>query len=299
MTLRPAGRTSYRCICGRLAALGCALLLACCGKGTTPAENAREFTVRGMVRGLSPDGRTLEVEHEAVPNYMPSMTMPFSLRNPTDAKEVKVGDAISFRLRVTETEAFIDRIEKIHARELELPVRAETKPAAETSLRLRAGDMMPPFQFTNEQGEKLTAETFRGRPYVLTFIFTRCPIPNFCPLMNRNFGELQSAIKGGSGALATTRLLSISFDPDFDTPEVLKQTSTHEGADPAVWNFATGEKPEIERLTQGFSVLVQPEGGTISHGLATALVDGEGRIVEIWRGNGWKPAEVAEKIASL
>jgi protein SCO1/2 len=164
---------------------------------------------------------------------------------------------------------------------------------------LRAGDAMPPFQLRNEQGEKLTAEAFRGRPYVITFIFTRCPIPNFCPLMNRNFGELQSAIKGGAGALATTRLLSISFDPEFDTPAVLKEMAGHEGADPAIWNFATGEKPEIVRLTKGFSVLVQPEAGTISHGLATALVDGEGRIVEIWRGNGWKPAEVVEKIASL
>jgi protein SCO1/2 len=152
--------------------------------------------------------------------------------------------------------------------------------------------MMPPFALTDQNGERITLETLRGHPFVLTFIFTRCPIPNFCPLMSKNFTELQGAIKNGSGTLAQTRLLSISFDPDFDTPQILKSYAEHEQADRKIWAFATGEKSQIDNLTRAFSVYVQAEAGTISHGLATALIGEDGKIARIWRGNGWRPSEV-------
>ncbi len=157
---------------------------------------------------------------------------------------------------------------------------------------------MPQFKLTDQDGKPVTLETFRGHPFVLTFIFTRCPIPNFCPRMSENFAELQKTILGASGDLAGTRLLSISFDPEHDTPEVLRPYAEHAGADLAIWTFASGAPAEIQRLTKGFSVLVQPESGTISHSLTTALVDGDGKITKIWRGNGWKPAEVASQIAA-
>ena len=114
--------------------------------------------------------------------------------------------------------------------------------------------------------------------------------------MSKNFAELQRAIKDGAGAIGQTKLLSISFDFEFDTPLILKKYAEAEQADPARWSFATGEKSEIETLTRGFSVLVQPEAGTISHSLATALIDRDGRIQKIWRGNAWKPAEVLSEI---
>ena len=285
----------------RVAVVLVAAALAGCGRTADKAANAREFTVRGAIRGIPPDGRTLEIEHEAIPNYMPAMTMPFTARNAADAKDLKIGDAVEFRMVVDDKEALIDRIRKIDAAQLNLPTPAATaqKPPAQASTRWRAGDMLPPFRLTNENGEQIGSDTLRGRPYVLTFIFTRCPIPNFCPLMNKNFAELQSAIKSAEGKAADAKLLSISFDPEFDTPAVLKEAAQHENADPAIWSFATAPKPEIEQLTKGFSVPVQPEGGSIAHGLATALVDADGRIVEIWRGNGWKPADVLQKLGDL
>ena len=110
--------------------------------------------------------------------------------------------------------------------------------------------------------------------------------------MSQNFAALQKAIQTSPEAVAATRLLSISFDPEFDRPEILKQYAQHAGADPAIWTFATGDPDGIHRLTKAFSILVQPEAGTISHGLATALIDRDGKIVKIWRGNGWSPAEI-------
>ena len=274
---------------------------ACDRTEPTNAGGERQFTVRGAIRGIAPDGRTLEIEHEAIPNYRPAMTMPFTARNAADAKDLKIGDAVEFRMVVDDKEALIDQIRKIDAAQLNLPTPAASvrKAPAQASTRWRAGDMLPPFRLTNEKGEQIGSDTLRGRPYVLTFIFTRCPIPNFCPLMNKNFAELQNAIKSGDGKVAETKLLSISFDPEFDTPAVLKEAAQHENADPAIWSFATAPRPQIEQLTKGFSVMVQPEGGSISHGLATALVDANGRIVEIWRGNGWKPGDVLQKLGEL
>ncbi len=117
-----------------------------------------------------------------------------------------------------------------------------------------------------------------------------------CAANPNNFEELQTAIKGDSGVLAKTRLLAITLDPAFDTPEALKSYGGYHHADPQNWTFATGDEKEIETLTRGFSVYRQTEGGTISHGLATALIDKNGRIEKIWRGNMWKPEEVIDEI---
>ncbi len=121
-------------------------------------------------------------------------------------------------------------------------------------------------------------------------------LPNYCPRMSNNFEELQTAIKNGRDPLANTRLLSITLDPAFDTPQVLKGYGAFHHAEPQIWIFATGDEKEIEALTRAFSVYRQTEGGTISHGLATALINKEGKIDKIWRGNSWKPAEVIQEI---
>ncbi len=256
--------------------------------------------MRGLVRGLPPDHKTLDIEHEDIPGFMPSMTMPFEVRDEKEIGALQLGDAIAFRLNVTQRDSWIDHVRKIGASDLHLPTHAAVSPpppATAASERLHEGDPMPDFKLTDQDGKPVTLETFRGHPFVLTFIFTRCPIPNFCPRMSSNFADLQKAIESASsGSLAATRLLSISFDPEHDTAEVLKQYGEHAGADFAIWKFATGTPGEIHGLTKGFSVLVQPESGTISHSLATALVDRDGKITKIWRGNAWKPDEVISEL---
>src|SRR5688572_485539 len=277
------------------------LLFLVCSCSNALAAASREYTVRGIVRGLLPDEKTINIEHEEIPGYMAAMTMPFCLKSPKENPGLKVGDAVSFRLTVTENDSWIDQIRKIDASQVRIaPPKPEPATApSNSSSRLRAGDPMPEFTLTDQAGQTITRETYKDRPFVLTFIFTRCPIPNFCPLMNRNLAELHEAIKGGSGPLAETQLLSISFDPEFDTPTVLKESAEHQKAAPNIWRFATGTPAQIKELTSRFSIHVQPESGTLSHGLATALVDAEGRIIEIWRGNGWKPQEVLGKVAEL
>ena len=272
-----------------------ALSPAACDRSHKPDAAARHYETRGIVRGFSPDRATIEIQHENIPGFMPSMTMPFSARDRKEIVDLKVGDAISFRLTVTEKDFWIDSVRKIARRDVRL---AESAPAItkDQSGRLREGDAMPSFSLTDQDGKNITLDTFRGQPFVLTFVFTRCPIPNFCPRMSHNFSDLQSTIKTYLGALAKTHLLSITLDPKFDTPEILKQYGQHENADPKIWTFATGAPVEIDALTHAFSVYVQTEGGTISHGLATALITPDGTILKIWRGNAWTPKEVVAEI---
>ena len=207
----------------------------------------------------------------------------------------KTGEAISFRITVTPKDFWIDTVKTIRREEVNV---AEPKQASSVSTqrdsRLKEGDEMPPFSLTNQNAERISLDTFRGQPFVLTFVFTRCPMPNLCPRMSNNFEELQTAIKAGDGALAKTRLVSITLDPDYDTPQVLSDYAAFHHADSKIWTFATDEEKEIDLLTRAFSVYRQTEGGTISYGLATALINSRGKIEKIWRGNGWTPAEVAE-----
>lgn len=282
----------------KIAFLLCAALLGSgCERKSELAGTASHYEVQGVVRDLPPDHKTIEVEHEDIPGFMPSMTMPFEVRDEKRIADLNLGDAISFRLNVTARDSWIDRVRKIDPRQLHLPKpRLASIPASNAPARLHEGDPMPEFKLTDQEGKPVTLETFRGHPFVVTFIFTRCPIPNFCPRMSQNFAELQKAIQAAPSALAGTRLISVSFDPEFDTPAVMRQYAQNAGADFATWTFATGDPAEIHRLTSGFSILVQPEAGTISHSLATALVDRDGKIAKIWRGNGWNAAQVMQEI---
>jgi protein SCO1 len=258
------------------------------------------YQAQGLVRGLPPDHKTIEIEHEDIPGFMPSMTMPFEVRDEKEMAGLQLGDAIAFRLNVTQRDSWIDQVKKINPGELHLPRRAATSAQLETakSERLHEGDAMPDFELRDQDGKPITLRTFQGHPFILTFIFTRCPLPNFCPRMSSNFAELQKMIRDSAGPVAEARLLSISFDPEHDTPEVLRQYAEHERADFSIWTFASGTPAAIQRLTKAFSVLVQLEQGTISHSLTTALIDRDGQITKIWRGNAWTSGEVLEALKS-
>jgi protein SCO1/2 len=275
-----------------------ALALAACDRPQKLDADAPHYEARGIVRGFSPDRTIINIEHEAIPGFMPSMTMPLSARDSKKIAHLRTGDAISFQIEVTEKDLWIANVTKIVSEDVHLPKTIPTTPqGTAVSERLREGDAMSGFQLTDEAGERINLDTFRGRPWILTFIFTRCPMPNFCPRMAKNFAELQAAIQNGSGAVAQTRLLSITIDPQYDTPAVLKEYAHHEGADPKIWMFGTGDLATIEALARSFAVYTEREGGSITHSLTTALIDGNGKIAKLWRGDGWKPRDVIESLS--
>jgi protein SCO1 len=224
------------------------------------------------------------------------MTMPFLVRDQKEIADLKLGDAISFRMTVTKKDFWIDNVKKIPRDNVDVR-DPKPKPTLESqSARLKEGDPMPAFSLMDQNGKPITADTFRGQPLVLTFVFTRCAVPNFCPRMTSNFSELQNMVKADQGVVARTRLLSITLDPEFDTPEILKQYGAHSNQAPDIWSLATGDPKEVDKLTEAFSVYRKTESGTLSHGLATVLIDPDGKIVKIWRGNAWTPSDVISEI---
>ena len=269
-------------------------LSLCCA--VAAAETGRTFAVQGVVRGTYQEREgTISIQHEEIPGFMPAMTMPFYV-DAAEGRRLAPGDRVAFEFRVGE------RSRATHFRKLG---RESTAPAKSTAAgtstatrRLREGDAVPPFALVDHNNQPLTADALEGRHTVLTFVFTRCPVPEFCPLIGKKYQALQKAL-GATANLPTAdvQLLSISIDPEHDTPAVLRTYGESLGADFAKWRFGTGIPSEVEKLTRAFAVRTERNGGSLDHTLATALIGPDGRVIEIWRGNGWKPEQIIARLA--
>jgi len=261
------------------------------------ATNQQTFQVKGVIKDLKPDGKTVEIRHEEVPNYMPAMTMPFEAKEPKELTGLKAGDAVSFRMTVTETEVWIDQIRKLTPpRPNELPSRSTFRFVRDVE-PLQIGDPLPEYHFTNELGQAVSTSQFKGQALAITFIFTRCPLPNYCPLMSRNFSMLQKELR--QQFPEKVHLLSISFDPAHDTTAVLKEYAENYGANPKDWSFATGTPAQIKSVATLFGLTYEMQGVSIAHNLRTALIDPNGRLVHVWKSNTWQPREVADMIQGI
>jgi protein SCO1/2 len=256
-----------------------------------PAGHPRTFQVHGQIRAVDLTGKTVRIAHEEIPHYMPAMTMPFPVKDANVLQGLAAGENVQFELVVTENDAWISHIEKIEAAievsENQMP-RASA-PSAEAD-RLQPGEVVPDFTLTDQNGQPIRLSTFRGKAVVLTFIYTRCPLPNFCPLMSRNFADLQERL---SKEFANKyQLLSVTMDPNFDRPEVLKDYAARYDANEKDWSFATGDSEQISFVAGLMGLYYAPENGLISHDFRTALVGPDGRLVHLWKSNVWTPYEV-------
>ncbi|MBK7597286.1 MAG: SCO family protein [Acidobacteria bacterium] len=139
---------------------------------------------------------------------------------------------------------------------------------------------------------------------MLTFIYTRCPMPDYCPLMSNNFSKIREDLLTRPESKNNTRLLSITVDPDFDKPAVLREYGLrYAGSDKdavfKMWEFATGTPEQIKAVAQFFGLNYWPEKGQIIHGLRTAIIAPDGRVFKIYRGNEWKPSEIVEQLGRI
>ena len=272
-----------------LAALSLGLTTIAVSRHTHHSGPAR-YEALGVVVTAAQEGR-IRISHNDIPGYMPGMTMDFALE-PEKGATLEPGDRVRFVLRVGTERSWIENVRVIG--------RASgpgSKPdTSSPSIRLRKGDALPPLSLVDQSGHPLTEADFLGRLTVLTFVFTRCPVPDYCPLLSRRFSQIQAALASDHGYATDVRLLSVTIDPAFDTPTVLNAYAQAVGADPSRWRFAGGDAVEVTRVARAFSVYVERNGALLDHTIATALVDRRGRIVEIWRGNGWKTSEILEAL---
>ena len=266
----------------------CVLALA---GGCSRAPEPKQYELTGQVLGVKPESKEVLIKHEDIDGFMPGMTMPFQVRDEALLKSVQPGDLVSATLVVGESNAYLSSISKTGHAPLDVP----PPPAASSGFELlRPGEEIPDQLLIDQEGRPRPLSTFRGHRVVLTFIYTRCPMPDFCPLMDRHFAAIQREITKAP-ELSDVRLISVSFDPQFDTPPVLKAHAQKYEADPAVWSFVTGDRDEIARFAARFGVTVERAEQNpidITHNLRTAIIDPQGRLVKVHTGNSWMPADI-------
>lgn len=257
---------------------------------TTAPATAR-FTVVGVVTAPAV-GRQVSVAHDDIPGLMPAMTMPFTMGTGVDVGTLRPGDRVRFVLEVGEARSEAHSLEVTGRDETMAAAAREADRSGARTSRLRRGDLVPAFALRDQSDAPFTEAALGGRFTVATFIFTRCPLPEFCPLMVQRLRALQTTLRETPALDARTRLLSITLDPAFDTPEVLHAYGTTMGADFTRWSFVTGSAEAIDGVAKAFAVYTERNGAALDHTLATALIGPDGRVVEIWRGNGWKEEDV-------
>jgi protein SCO1/2 len=267
----------------------------------TACSSAKHYEMRGQVLSVNRDKLEILVKHEDIVGLMPAMTMPYKVASPALLDNLGPGDLITTDLEVDNNQGVITTITKTGVARPDMP--APAAPAKSGFELIKPGAEVPDQAFIDQEGRKRTFSEIRaGRAVALTFIYTTCPMPTFCPMMDRNFVDVQRQIKeqklGGK-----VHLLSVSFDPKNDTPPVMKAHAQGLGFDPALWTFVTGDRDEIDRLAMNFGVtLIRGEAANpdeIGHTLRTAIVDRDGKLVKIYTGNEWTPAELVADIAAL
>ena len=266
-------------------------------KAEPARTNQQFFQVKGVVKELKPDGKTVVIKHEEVPHYMPAMTMPFEVRNTNELRGLQPGDAIGFQMVVTDDDAWIQQVTKLNgAHAAQLPSRPLIHIVRDVD-PLKIGDSLPEYHFTNELGQRISTKDFTGQAFAFTFFFTRCPYPTFCPLMSGNFKRAEKKLLEMPDAPKNWHLFSISFDPDFDSPAVLKGYAEHYDYHPGHWSFVTGDEVEITAIGDQFGEYFgHDEGGGMTHNLRTVVVDAQGRVQQIFPDNKWDADDLAAEI---
>ena len=302
-----------------LSAFAAVVALFICGCDKKPSEtanvsadtNRQVFQVKGVVKELKPNGKTAVIAHETIPNYMDAMTMDFDVKDKSELAGLNPGDAISFRMVVTKDDGWIENVRKLppatptNANQVITlnstndtnvgPLKFRRSPIVEP---LAIGAAVPDYKFTNQFGAPISLAQFKGRALGVTFIFTRCPFPTFCPRMSQHFQKAQSLLKAKADAPKNWSLLSLSFDPAWDTPERLDRYSKTYNLDTNHWQFATSDLWTIDGFSEQVGLTFDRPTPTSlpEHNLRTLVIDAQGRLQKIFVGNEWTAEEFAEEM---
>jgi protein SCO1/2 len=258
--------------------------------------DARTYQLTGQVLAVRSETKEIMVQHEDIPGFMPAMTMPYTVKDATLLEGRTPGDLITATLVVEPDLAYLSAITKTGTAPIPGDARTTIPPAAGVSL-LKAGDRAPDAVLSDQDDKPIALRDFAGAATAVTFIYTRCPLPQYCPLMDRRFAEVQVAVKADPVLAGRVRLLTISFDPKFDRAAVLRGHAKTLGADPAMWTFATAEEVVVDRLAATFGVnVIREKDGTITHNLRTAVLDPSGRVTVILDNNAWTADDLARAL---
>ena len=280
-----------------------ALSLIILGSGCKPRRSANEkrYDLKGKVVAVNKSERTATIAHEDIKGYMPAMTMPFKIKNDADLEMLKPGDQVTGTLVVDDLSSWVEITAIVEGPVTDLQnvdVPGEPRP----------GTDVPDFGLVNQDGKRIHLAQYRGQALALTFIYTRCPMPDQCTLMSNNFAAIDQELQKQPDIYAKTHLLTISFDPEYDSPKVLRSYgASHTGryTDETFqhWEFAGGSADEVKGIAQYFGLRYfhDTESGQdqVIHSLRTVVIGPDGKLFKLYRGNEWKPAEIVGDLQSL
>jgi protein SCO1/2 len=284
---------------GICTAMLCALV-GCHGSGNSNKTKTEQYAVRGTVVSVDVARGMVSLSAETIPNFMEAMTMDYPLEDKAAATELHPGDRITATL-----ECERDSAGPMNLRLRDVVIIAQARPDYKPAMQYHVpaeGETVPDFKLLNQSGKTINLKQFRGKVVALTFIYTRCPVVDYCPRMSRNFAEVDKALAAEPTLYAKTHLLSISFDPAYDTPKVLRSygeayTGKYTQETFAHWDFAAPDAKELQKVEEWFDLGVTPgDGGSLTHSLATVVVGKDGKVLAYYPTNEWTPAEVLAKM---
>jgi len=284
-----------------LAALGLAMVgVVGCHRAPAAKSATQHYPVRGVVVSVDAKSGEIDLNAESIPGFMEAMTMSYKLADPTVASEVHAGDRITATLLCEN-----DAAGPINMRLTDIVVTGQAKPDYVPKVQYHVptpGDVVPDFALLNQSGKTIRLGQFKGKVLVMTFVYTRCPLADYCPRMSRNFAAIDKDLSGDKKLYAQTHLLSVSFDPTYDTPKVLKSygeayTGRYTQETFAHWDFAAPEAAEMQKMEEFFDLGVTPgDNGTLQHSLSTLVIGKDGRVTAFYPTKDWTVAEVEEQI---
>jgi len=261
------------------------------------APEPRRYEVRGQILGVDAGKQEVLMKHEDIEGFMPAMTMPYKVQDPALLQGKQPGDLVTATLVVEEVNAYLTTLTTTGR----APLEAEASgPAITASDLLAEGQVVPDHALIDQTRTARPIGSLRGHRVALTFIYTRCPLPDFCPLMDKQFKAVQQEI-ARTPELADVRLVSVTLDPGFDTPAILSQHAQTLGADTRSWHFLTGEPGEVLGFAKRFGVITEAGDASapVVHNLRTAVIDSEGRFVKAYSGSAWSPAELLADLKAV
>lgn len=254
---------------------------------------ASTYQATGLVLRVDPKASTLTVSHDELPGVMDAMVMPFTVSGRAPFNEIRPGDRIGFRLVVGKKDSHIDRVRLLSAASTDAGLTMS--PAAPTLVPI--GSAVPDFALIDQHSRAVTLSSLRGRVVVVTFIYTRCPLPDYCPRMITNLAAVRDRFRDRLGNDVV--LLTVTFDPQYDTPERLAEYARGYGADVPGWHFLTGGPEGVRQVCEAFGVEYWPDEGLITHTLQTAVVDREGRLAAAVEGKGFTGRQIADLVQTV
>jgi protein SCO1/2 len=265
-----------------------AVVLAACSFGC-----ATTYQARGLVLRVDPASSTLTVSHDAIIGYMGAMVMPFTVRDARALRDVRPGDVIGFRLRPKGRGTEIDRVRHLSAAGTDAGLAMTPSVAA----LVKPGELVPDFTLVDQHGAAVSLSGLRGSVVAITFIYSRCPLPDYCPRMVANLAEVRNRYRDRLGRDLT--LLTVTFDPKYDTPEVLKNFAARYGGNAPGWHFLSGSPDEVAAVCASFGIEYWPDQGLITHTLQTAVIDREGRLRASVEGRGFSGRQIADLVGTI